>query len=144
MSTTITFTGNLTADPELRFTNTGKPVLELRAAVNRQHKTEAGWEDAETTFHTVKVWGRRAENAADSLSTGDRINVHGHVETEAWTKDGRKHTKDVVVVSDRGGFIGADLTFATAVVQKNVKSATSGPVAGDASQNDDPWATPRT
>ena len=97
MNTTVTFTGNLTADPELRFTHNRTPVLELRAAVNRQHKTETGWEDAEPTFHTVKIWGRRAENAADSLTCGDRINVHGHLETETWTKDGKKHFKDCLL-----------------------------------------------
>jgi single-strand DNA-binding protein len=141
MNTTVTFAGNLTADPELRFTSSGTPVLELRAAVNRQRKTETGWEDAEPMFHTVKVWGRRAENAAESLASGDRINVHGQLETEAWTKDDKKHTKDVVVVSDRFGFIGADLTFATLDIHKNSKIHNRDATAGeDLVPAEDPWA----
>jgi single-strand DNA-binding protein len=143
MSTTITFTGNVATEPELRFTAGGTPVLELRVAVNHRRKTEPGWQDAEPTFHPVKIWGRRAENAAESLSTGDRINVHGHLETEAWNdkNTSEKRTKDVVVVTDRFGFIGADLRHATVTIRATKPANRETNASEDPAPADDPWAT---
>lgn len=141
MSTVTTFTGNLAGDPELRFTTGGKAVVEFRVAVNRRTKDITDqWVDAEPTFHNVKVWGQRAENIAESCTKGTRVNVHGHVETDAWTKDGVKHTKDIVVITDRFGFVGADLAFASVEIRKTTRhTPQEQPATGT-----DPWATPAT
>ncbi len=66
MNTVVTFAGNLTADPELRFTTTGTPVLEMRVAVNRRIREGEDWKGGPPTFHSVKVWGATAENVAES------------------------------------------------------------------------------
>lgn len=113
MNTVITFAGNLTADPELRSTTTGTPVLEMRVAVNRRIREGEDWKDAPPTFHSVKVWGSAAENGAESLAKGDRVLVHGTVETETWQTEGQDRSRDVVVVSERSGEIGTSLRFAT-------------------------------
>lgn len=124
MNTTVTFAGNLVEDPELRFTTNGTPVGSFRVAVNRRTKNTAGdWVDAPATFHNVKVWGQPAENTLESLSRGDRVLVHGQVETEAWDHEGKTYTKDVVVVSDRYGEIGTSLKYATAVPKKATRAS---------------------
>ena len=65
--------GNLAADPELRFTNTGTPVANLRVAVTARIQDKDGtWRDGETSFHRVNVWRQQAINLADSLGKGDR------------------------------------------------------------------------
>ncbi|GGU46436.1 single-stranded DNA-binding protein [Nocardioides albus] len=137
---TITFAGNLTEDPELRFTPSGTPVANLRVAVNRRVKQNNGeWVDATPTFHNIKVWGRQAENLAESLFRGDRALVHGQIETESWAdKDtGELRTKDVVVISDRYGEIGPSIRYATARPEKvSRKSPTGAEVAGDQDEPD--------
>ncbi|WP_193614267.1 single-stranded DNA-binding protein [Nocardioides lijunqiniae] len=123
-TTTVTFAGNLTSDPELRFTPSGTPVAEFRVLVNRRTKDRETneYHDAEPTGHNCKVWGKKAENLAESLTSGARVVVHGHVETEAWTdKDTQaKRTRDVVIVDE----IGPSLKYATAKVTNNTKTTT--------------------
>lgn len=134
MSTTvITFAGNAAADPELRYTPQGKAVANLRVLVNRRVRNNTGqgageWEDAEPTAHNVTVWGQPAENVAESITRGDRVLVHGHVETETWEdrETGEKRTRDVVVVNERDGEIGASLSYASAELEKNPRRTASG------------------
>lgn len=117
-TTTVTFAGNLAADPELRFTPNGKPVAEFRVLVNRRSKDEAGeWTDTEPTVHPCKVWGTAAENVAESLTRGDRVLVHGRIETEGWSdrETGDKRTRDIVNIDE----IGPSLTWATARPERN-------------------------
>jgi single-strand DNA-binding protein len=125
MNTVTTFAGNLTTDPELRFTPAGTPVAELRVAVNRRVKTGDTWTDAPPTFHTVKVWGTAAENVAESLTRGDRVVVHGTVETDTWETDGQQRSRDTIVVSDRYGEIGTSLRYATAPPTKTRQAQAS-------------------
>lgn len=117
-NTTVTFAGNLAADPELRFTNSGKAVVELRVMVNRRTRGDAPGEyvDAEPTAWSCKIWGDTAQNVADSVGKGDRVLVHGRIETEAWTDrdTGGRRTKDVVNVEE----IGTSLVWATAAPAK--------------------------
>lgn len=92
-------------------------MAEFRVIVNRRTRNDAGeWVDAEPTGHYCKVWGTTAENAAESLTKGDRVLIHGHIETEAWTtKDtGDKRTRDVINVDE----LGVSLTWATARPQR--------------------------
>lgn len=129
MHTITSFTGNLTNDPELRFTPSGTPVATLSVAVNRRTKDNSTgeWVDAPTTFHDVKVWGAQAENLAESLTKGTEAIVVGQMETETWTdKDsGERRSRNVVVVSERFGAIGASLRYATAKVTKATRRNTT-------------------
>ena len=77
--------GNLAADPELRFTNTGTPVANLRVAVTQRVQDKDGtWRDGETSFHTVNVWRDQAHNLTDSLGKGDRVMVTGRLRQRSW------------------------------------------------------------
>lgn len=75
----ITFIGNLTEDPELRFTQGGAPVASFRVASNRRFTDRSGTQQEETTFLNVNAWRDLAENAAESLGKGDRVIVIGRV-----------------------------------------------------------------
>jgi single-strand DNA-binding protein len=113
MSTTITTEANLTADPELRFTNTtGQPVASIRLAVSSRRKNAAGeYEDTVTVFYDATVWGALAENAAESLRKGDRVLIQGSTYDEEWTdREGQTRVKHVLQVTA----IGASLRYATA------------------------------
>ena len=74
-TTTVTFAGNLAADPELRFTSSGKAVVEVRVIVNRRVRNDAGdgYTDAEPTAWSCTIWGSPGENVAESLAKGDRV-----------------------------------------------------------------------
>jgi len=88
---TIHATGNLTGDPELRFTQAGKAVASVNLATNRSRKTDAGWETTHTTYLTIKLWEQDAETAAEHLRKGDRVVVSGELLIEEWEgKDGGK------------------------------------------------------
>ena len=71
--------GNLVDDPELRFTNNGTAVANLRVAVTQRIQQDGTWRDGETSFFKVNVWRGQAENLADSLSKGDRVMVSGRL-----------------------------------------------------------------
>lgn len=80
----ITFIGNLTDDPELRFTQGGAPVTTFRIASNRRYNDRSGAQQEETTFMNVNCWRDLAENAAESLSKGDRVLVIGRVRVRSY------------------------------------------------------------
>jgi single-strand DNA-binding protein len=71
--------GNLVEDPELRFTNTGTPVTNLRAAVTQRVQQDGEWREGETSFFKMNVWRGQAEHLADSLSKGARVMVTGRL-----------------------------------------------------------------
>jgi single-strand DNA-binding protein len=114
---TVTLVGNITRDPELRFTPSGQPTATFGLAVNRrwQNRQTQEWEEA-TSFFDVVCWREQAENAAESLSRGSRVIVTGRLEQRSWeTPDGDKRSK-VEVVADE---IGPSLRWASAQVTKN-------------------------
>ena len=124
MSTTITAEGNLTADPELRFTKTaGQAVCTIRIAVSARRKDMDGeYVDTPAIFHEGSCWGALAEHVADSLHKGDRVLVHGNAYDEEWTdRDGRTRVKHVIQVQA----IGASLRYATATVHRTTNKADS-------------------
>ncbi|MFH1046374.1 MAG: single-stranded DNA-binding protein [Candidatus Omnitrophota bacterium] len=83
--------GNLTRDPELRYTPSGTAVTNLRIAVNRRFKTQTGEIKEETTFLTVVAWGKQAETCSQFLSKGKPIFVEGRLQMRSWeTPDGQK------------------------------------------------------
>lgn len=83
---TITLTGNLAADPELRFTQSGQPVARFTVIENRRRRSEdgQGWEDGEPNAFRVQAWGAVAENVAESCRKGDHVQVHGSIVTDRW------------------------------------------------------------
>jgi single-strand DNA-binding protein len=80
----ITFIGNLTDDPDLRFTQNGAPVASFRVASNRRFTDRGGNQQEETTFLNVNCWRDLAENAAESLKKGDRVIVIGRVRVRSY------------------------------------------------------------
>jgi single-strand DNA-binding protein len=140
--TVITVVGNLTDDPELRFTPSGAAVANFRVAstprtFNRQ--TNA-WEDGDPLFLSCSVWRQAAENVAESLHRGARVVVTGRLKQRSYeTRDGEKRTVFELDVDE----IGPSLRYATAKVTKTQRS---GAGFGNAQQPSgggaDPWATP--
>ena len=97
--------GNLTRDPELRYTNEGMAITEMGMAVNKRWKDSNGDENSVVDFFNITVWNHLAENCAGSLKKGDRIMVGGHLNLRSWeNKDGKKYnivniTADVAALS---------------------------------------------
>jgi single-strand DNA-binding protein len=128
MSITSVFVGNLSGEPELRYTPGGRAAATLRVAVQDRKQENGRWVDGETSFVRVNVWGVRAENVAESLTRGTRVIVVGRGKQRAFeTKDGEKRT----VFEVDADSIGPDLTFATAKVTKLTRAS--------ATDDDHPW-----
>jgi single-strand DNA-binding protein len=114
MSSTVTLIGNLTREPELRFTPAGAPVTTFGIAVNRRYQVNGEWQE-QTSFFNVTCWRDLAQNVADSLDKGSRVIVSGRLEQRSWeTQEGDKRSV-VEVVADE---VGPSLRWATAEVQR--------------------------
>jgi single-strand DNA-binding protein len=110
-----TIVGNLVEDPELRFTNTGIAVANLRVAVTQRTQHNGEWRDGDTSFFKVNVWRGQAENLADSLSKGDRVMVTGRLRQRSWeTPEGDKRSVTELEADE----VGASLKWATAKVER--------------------------
>ena len=122
----ITITGNVTDDPELRFTPSGLPVANFTVAVNRRFKNPAGqWEDKLDGFFRCSCWRDMAENVAESLQKGTRVVVTGRLQEQRWEdQEGGKRSRIEIQVDE----VGPSLRWATASVQKSNRS--SGQAAG--------------
>ena len=119
----VTLVGNVTRDPELRFTNTGQPTASFGLAVNRrwQNRQTQEWEEA-VSFFDVVCWREMAENVSETLVKGARVMVAGRLEQRSWeTQDGDKRSK-VEVVADE---IGPSLRWATAQITRNERRGPS-------------------
>jgi single-strand DNA-binding protein len=91
--THVTITGDLTDDPELKFTPTGAPVATFRVAVTARVRDGEGWRDGDTSFFRVNVWRQLAEHVADSLSKGDRAVIIGRLKSRSWeTPEGERRS----------------------------------------------------
>jgi single-strand DNA-binding protein len=116
MSSNVTVVGNLTRDPELRFTPSGAPVTTFGVAVNRrwQNRENQQWEES-TSFFNVTCWRDLAQNVGESLEKGSRVIVSGRLEQRSWeTDDGRRSV--VEIIADE---VGPSLRWATADIHKN-------------------------
>ena len=147
--TTLTVIGNLTDDPELRFTPSGAAVANFTVAstprmFNRQTNS---WDDGETLFLRCSIWRQAAENVAESLTRGTRVIVSGRLKARSYeTREGEKRTVMELEVDE----IGPSLTWATAKVTRASRSGgTGGGFGGGGGQQqsaaapaNDPWATP--
>lgn len=119
---TITLVGNLTRDPELRFTSTGRGVASFGIAVSRRYQVNNEWQE-QTSFFNVTAWGELGENAAASLTKGSRIVVTGRLEQREYTtREGDKRTA-IDVIADE---LGPSLRWATATVQRTTKKEGGG------------------
>jgi single-strand DNA-binding protein len=100
--------GNLTRDPEVRYTPKGTAVATLGLAVNRVYTTDAGEQKEEVTFVDIEVWGRQAETAGEYLSKGRPVFVEGRLKLDSWDdkETGQKRSK-LKVVGERVQFLGA-------------------------------------
>ncbi|SNS43172.1 single-strand DNA-binding protein [Micrococcales bacterium KH10] len=89
---TITLTGNVVADPELRYTQDGTPLLSFRVAENHRRfdKARNEWVDLRTDWHDVTIWRGKAETLAEALKKGDRVVIVGDLESREVEKDGSK------------------------------------------------------
>ncbi|OGV67236.1 MAG: single-stranded DNA-binding protein [Lentisphaerae bacterium RIFOXYA12_FULL_48_11] len=96
--------GNLTKDPELRYTPSGRPVTNLSMAINRKYKTTDGKEKDEVCFADVVAWNKQAEACADHLSKGSPVFVEGRLQYETWEKDGEKKNR-LRVIAERIQFL---------------------------------------
>lgn len=98
--------GNLTRDPELRYTPSGAAVAKFGLAVNERYKSGDEWKE-KTVFADVNVWGRQAETCSEYLSKGRQVCVDGRLSYSSWeTEEGQKRSK-LEVVADRVIFLGA-------------------------------------
>jgi single-strand DNA-binding protein len=100
--------GNLTRDPEVRYTPKGTAVAELGIAVNRTYSGENGEKREEVTFVDVTVWGRTAENAGEYLKKGRPVFIEGRLQLDSWEDktSGQKRNK-LKVVADNVQFLGS-------------------------------------
>ena len=148
--TIITVVGNLTGDPELRFTPSGAAVANFTVASTPRafDRQSNEWKDQETLFMRCSVWREAAENIAESLVRGNRVVVTGRLKSRSYeTKEGEKRTVVELEVDE----VGPSLRYAPAKVVKGQRGggqsggggSYDGPSASVASQpSDDPWATP--
>jgi single-strand DNA-binding protein len=125
----ITILGNITRDPELRFTPSGTAVVSFGLAVNRniQNKKSGEWQ-TEVDFFNVTAWYKLAENCAESLGKGDRILVSGRLSQDSWEdKEGQKRSTVKIIAS----VVAPSLEFATCKLEKNPKMDSGGMAAAD-------------
>jgi single-strand DNA-binding protein len=138
--TILTLVGNLTSDPELRFTPSGVAVAKFTVASTPRtlNKATNEWVDGETIFITCNVWRQAAENAAESLEKGTRVIVNGRLKSRSYeTKEGEKRTVFEMEVDA----FGPDLTRATAKVTKVASKGftSSAPAAVDSADDETPF-----
>ena len=143
---TVTVVGNITRDPELRFTPSGQAVASFGIAVNRrwQNRSNNEWEE-QTSFFDIKCWAQLAENVSESLGRGARVVVTGRLEQRSWQTDqGDKRSKVEIVADD----VAPSLRWATAEISKNEKrdgAASTSSGGGGGGQQNEPsgsgWST---
>jgi single-strand DNA-binding protein len=151
--TVITIIGNLTADPELRFTPSGAAVANFTVASTPRtfDRQRNEWKDGDTLFMRCSVWREAAENVAESLTRGTRVIASGRLRSRTYdTKEGEKRTVVELEVDE----VGPSLRYATTKVNKTQRGGAGGgyggnqerPAAnqgygGSQARQEDPWAT---
>jgi len=121
---TVTIVGNLTRDPEIRYTTGGAAKASFGVAVSRrwQNRQSQEWEE-QTSFFNVVCWREMAENVSESLGKGSRVVVTGRLDQRSWeTQDGEKRSK-IEIVADE---IGPSLRWARAEIERTQRTSTDG------------------
>jgi single-strand DNA-binding protein len=139
--TIITVVGNLTADPELRYTQSGLPVANFTIASTPRNFDRASneWKDGEALFLRASVWREFAEHVAGSLTKGMRVMATGRLKQRSYeTREGEKRTSIELEVDE----IGPSLRYATAQVTRAASGGGAGGGQGRQQVAEEPWATP--
>lgn len=95
--------GNLTKDPELRYTPSGDAIAELNLAIN----SKCGDKETVTFINKITVWKKQAENCSEYLTKGNKVLIEGHLKNESWEKEGQKFSA-LRVVADSVRFLGGN------------------------------------
>jgi single-strand DNA-binding protein len=143
--TVITVVGNLTADPELRFTPSGAAVASFTVASTPRtfDRQTNEWKDGEALFLRCSIWRQAAENVAESLTRGARVIVSGRLKQRSFeTREGEKRTVIELDVDE----IGPSLRYATAKVNRTSRGSSGGGFGsqgggGGNQASDDPWSS---
>ena len=115
----ITLVGNLTRDPELRYTTGGRGVASFGLAVSRRYQVNNEWQE-QTSFFNVVAWAQLGENVAATLTKGSRAIVSGRLEQRSYeTQDGEKRSVVEVIADD----VGPSLRWAQAQIERNERSS---------------------
>ena len=124
MDNTVTLVGNVTREPELRYTNTGRGKATFGLAVNRrwQNRQSGEWEE-QVSFFNVVAWGDMGENAAASIGKGTRVIVTGRLEQRSYETEGGEKRSVVEVIADE---MGPSLRWAQADVRKTERDSGGG------------------
>jgi single-strand DNA-binding protein len=141
----VTIVGNLTNDPELRFTPSGAAVASFTVASTPRvlDKATNEWKDGEALFMRCSVWRQYAENVAESLTKGSRVIVTGRLKQRSYeTREGEKRTVVEMDVDE----VGPALKYATAKVNKVSRGGggfgdSGGSASSSSGSSDDPWAS---
>ena len=134
---TVTIVGNLTRDPELRFTAGGRGIASFGLAVNRRYQVNGEWQE-QVSFLNVVAWGDLGENAAASLNKGSRVIVTGRLEQRSYeTNNGEKRSVVEIVADD----LGPSLRWARAEVERTTRTSADG---GQAASSGGPAGGSRT
>ncbi|MDQ3984978.1 MAG: single-stranded DNA-binding protein [Actinomycetota bacterium] len=131
----VTLVGNVTDDPELRFTPSGQAVANFTVAVNRRYKSGDKWEDKLDGFFRCSCWREMAENAAESLRKGTRVVVVGRLQQRSWEdQEGNRRSQVEVQVDE----VAPSLRWATASVQKSQRTSAQSQSSGGGGD----WGSP--
>ncbi len=122
----VSLVGNLTRDPELRYTTGGRAVASFGLAVNRRYQQNGEWQE-QVSFFNIVAWGDLGENAAASLNKGNRVVVTGRLEQRSYeTREGEKRSVTEVIADD----LGPSLRWAQAEVNKISRDSADGGSGG--------------
>jgi single-strand DNA-binding protein len=133
---TITVVGNITREPELRFTQGGQAVTTFSMAVNRRW-TQNGEQKESVSYFDVKAWGTLGENVASSMTKGTRAIVSGRLEQRSYETNNGEKRSAVEIVADE---VGPSLRWATAQLERNARS--SGDSGSSMASSNRPAAAP--
>jgi single-strand DNA-binding protein len=136
MANSISMVGNLTREPELRFTQSGQALCNFSIASNRRKKVGDEWEDV-ASFFNCTAWGTLGENIAASLTKGDRVLATGYMEQRSYeTQEGEKRTVFDFTVNE----LGAELRYATVEVSRTERRSTEDrPSGGGGGHAEEPF-----
>lgn len=141
----VSFVGNVTKDPELRFAASGKAWISFGIAVNEFSRDKAGEKQEQTTFWDCKMFGDQAENFASSVTKGMRVKIDGRIRSEKWTgNDGVERQSKTIYVDEAY----VSIRWATAQVSRSAGAgqprvsvpAGNGPVDVDFDNDENPFS----
>ena len=143
---TVTLVGNLTKDPDLRYTTSGRGVAAFGLAVNRRYQQNGEWQE-QTSFFNIVAWGDLGEHVSASLSKGDRAIVTGRLEQRSYeTKEGEKRNVTEVIADE----CGPSLRWAEATVERITRDSGEGRGSsgnrggGPVDDEEEPFVAPAT